>query len=288
MTGIAYVNGAYLPLRAAAVSVQDRGFQFGDGIYEVWPVRNGKLSDSDGHMQRLYRSLAELRITAALNARSLFVVLNEVVRRNRVRDGIVYLQITRGAAARDHAFPALGIPVTTVVTAKNLDQKALAARVRTGVRVVTTPDIRWSRRDIKSVNLLPNVLARQRAKEAGAAEAWFVDDEGLITEGAASNAWIVDQEGVIKTRPLSFDILHGVTRSVVLKAAEERQITVMETPFTVAEAMAAREAFITGAANPLTPVIAIDGQRIGNGQPGPLTATLREAYFSYGGAPVGK
>lgn len=280
MSAIAYVDGAYRPVRSAAVSIQDRGFQFGDGVYEVWPVRQGRLADCSGHMQRLYRSLRELRITAPVTEKALLVILNETARRNRVREGLVYLQITRGVAARDHAFPSPEPRATLVVTAKNLDQSALAKRLSSGVRVVTMPDIRWSRRDIKSVNLLPNALARQLAKEAGAAEAWFIDEQGLVTEGAASNAWILDASGALRTRPLSNDILHGVTRAVLIEVAARRQITVVETPFSVAEAKAAREAFMTGAASPLVPVIAIDGDQIGNGKPGALTEALRNAYLA--------
>ncbi|MBY0564541.1 MAG: D-amino-acid transaminase [Hyphomonadaceae bacterium] len=282
MSAVAYVNGAYRSLNAATVSIQDRGFQFGDAIYEVWPVRGGRLADHDGHMQRLLRSLTELRIAIALSNRSLAVILREVVRRNRVHDGIVYLQISRGVAPRDHAFPSPPVPATLVVTAKNLDQSTLAKRLATGIRVITTPEIRWLRRDIKSVNLLPNVLARQSAKEAGAAEAWFVDGEGFITEGAASNAWIVDKSGALKTRQLSNDILHGVTRVVLMKLAQERQLTVVEAPFSLAEAIAAREAFITGAASPVVPVIAIDGKPVGDGKPGPVTKALRDAYLKSG------
>jgi D-alanine transaminase len=279
MSQIAYVNGRYTPLRAAAVSVQDRGFQFGDAVYEVWAVRQGRLCDQDEHLSRLSRSLGELRIPAPMADASLVVVLRETLRRNHVWNGIVYLQVSRGAASRDHTFPSPTPKPTIVVTAKNLDRRAQDARAAAGVKVITSPDIRWARRDIKSVNLLPNVLARQSAKERGAFEAWLVDGDGYVTEGTAANAWIVDAAGTIRTRPLSNDILHGVTRAVLMRLARERQMRVVETPFTVAEALAAREAFITGATNPVVPVVAIDDKSVGSGRPGAITLALRDLYL---------
>ena len=279
MRQIAYVNGVYLPLAQARVSIIDRGFQFGDGVYEVWPVRAARMRDMEGHLQRLWRSLRELSIRAPMSERALRAVLAEVARRNHVRYGIVYLQITRGAAPRDHAFPTPAPPPTLVVTAKSLDRHAIEARFRDGARVISHPDLRWRRRDIKSVNLLPNVLARQAAKEAGAFEAWLVGDDGYVTEATASNAWIVDAQGVLRTRDLTDDILHGVTRATLLRIARERQMPVVEAPFTIAEAKAAREAFVSAATNPATPVIAIDGHVIGDGRPGPIASALREAYL---------
>jgi len=280
MSRWAYVNGAYRPLRQAAVSIQDRGFQFADSIYDVWAVRDGRLIDLDGHMARLQRSLSELRIGAPMGERALLSVLRETIRRNRVANGIAYVQISRGAAPRDHGFPAAHVRSSIVVTAKTLDVAALEKRAADGVKIITTPESRWARRDIKSVNLLPNVLARQAARDAGAFEAWFVDTDGLVTEGTSSTAWIVDADGVLRTRPLSADLLHGVTRATLLRLASERQLAVKEAPFTVAEAKAAREAFISGASNPAVPVIAIDGAPIGDGLPGPLTRVLRAAYLS--------
>jgi D-alanine transaminase len=284
MTAIAYVNGAYVPLRAAKVSILDRGFQLGDAIYEVWAIRGGRIFDYDLHLARLKRSLAELRITAPMSDAAFGFVIREVMRRNRVRDGIVYLQISRGApSSRDHVFPPASVRPTLVLTAKNLDQKAIAARGETGVKVITVPETRWARRDIKSVNLLPNVLARQQAKEAGAFEAWFVDGDGFVTEGTSSSAFIVDGAGVIRTRGLSNDLLHGVTRAVLLKFAHERQMRISETPFTVEEAKAAREAFISAASNPAIPVIAIDDALVGKGAPGPVAQALRAGYLGAGG-----
>src|SRR5690606_12595231 len=268
MSRVAYVNGAYLPLRSASVSIMDRGLQFADSIYEVWAIRGGRLFDVDAHMARLQRSLAELRIAPPMNEAALMAVMRETIRRNRVTDGIAYVQVSRGAANRDHVFPPTGTKPTLIVTAKDLDRAAIAKRAAAGITVISAPETRWQRRDIKSVNLLPNVLARQAAKEKGAFEAWFVDEGGLVTEGTSSNAWIVDAKGVLRTRELSFDILHGVTRGAVLKLAQERQMQIEERPFTIEEAQAAREAFITAASNAATAVVEIDGVRIGDGNPG--------------------
>jgi D-alanine transaminase len=279
MSRVAYVNGAYVPLAQAAISIQDRGFQFADSIYEVWAVRDGRLWDAVEHLARLKRSLEELRITSPMSETALMLVIHEVMRRNRVGDGIVYLQISRGVANRDHVFPAANVKPTVVITSKNLDRVAIAKRGELGVKVISAPETRWARRDIKSVNLLPNVLARQAAKEAGAFEAWFVDEDGFVTEGTSSTAFIVDADNRIRTRGLSHDLLHGVTRAVLLRIAREHQMTVSETPFTIDEAKAAREAFISAASNPAVPVIAIDGAKIGKGWPGPVVRALRAAYL---------
>lgn len=279
MSRVAYVNGAYVPLAAARISIQDRGFQFADSIYEVWAVRGGRLYDAAEHMARLWRSLKELRIAAPMSEASLWAVIRETVRRNKVRDGIVYVQVSRGAANRDHVFPSPAVKPTIVVTAKNLDQRAIAKRAETGVKVITLPETRWARRDIKSTNLLPNALARQQAKEEGAFEAWFVDADGFVTEGTSSNAFIVSADGVIVTRPLSNDLLHGVTRAALIRVAQERQMRVEERAFSVEEAKGAIEAFISAASNPAVPVIAIDGATIGGGSPGPVAKALRAFYL---------
>lgn len=280
MRGVAYVDGAYVPLSAARVSIQDRGFQFGDAIYEVWPVRSGVIHDAHGHMARLFRSLDELRIAAPMGETALWVVLREVIRRNHVRNGIVYAQISRGATrGRDHTFPSPSVRPTLVVTAKNLDVALLRKRAEQGIKVITLPETRWARRDIKSVNLLANVLARQAASEADAFEAWFVDADGFVTEGTSSNAFIVDSAGAIRTRPLSNAILHGVSRAGVLAVARERQLHVIEAPFSVEDAKRAREAFITHASNAAVPVIAIDNVPVGEGHPGPVAQALRAAYL---------
>lgn len=279
MSRVAYVNGAYVPLMQARVSIMDRGFQFADSIYEVWAVRGGRLFDAVEHLARLKRSLEELQIAAPMGETALMLVVHEVMRRNRVHDGIVYLQISRGVANRDHVFPSPAVKPTLVITAKNLDQRALAKRAESGVAVITTPETRWARRDIKSVNLLPNVLARQAAKEAGAFEAWFVDAKGFVTEGTSSTAFIVDADGRIRTCELSHDLLHGVTRAVLLRIARAKKLELREAPFTVKEAKAAREAFISAASNPGVAVVKIDGVAIGDGRPGPVATALRAAYL---------
>jgi D-alanine transaminase len=226
------------------------------------------------------RSLAELRIAPPMSEAALWVVLREAMRRNRVRNGIVYVEISRGATrGRDHTFPTTPVRPTLVVTAKNLDSALLAKRAEQGVKVITVPEARWARRDIKSVNLLANVLARQAASEAGAFEAWFVDTDGFVTEGTSSSAFIVDAAGAIRTRPLSNDVLHGVTRAVIMDVARAHQLKLIETPFTPAEAKQAREAFITHASNAAVPVIAIDDVSVGNGRPGPVAQALRAAYL---------
>jgi D-alanine transaminase len=281
MKGVAYVNGAYVPLAAARVSIQDRGFQFGDAIYEVWAVRGGRIFDAGAHMARLMRSLAELRIAPPMSETALWIVLREVIRRNRVRNGIVYVQISRGATrGRDHTFPTPAVRPTLVVTAKTLDVALLHKRAEQGVKIVTLPETRWARRDIKSVNLLANVLARQAASESGAFEAWFVDAGGFVIEGTSSSAFIIDAGGALRTRPLSNDLLHGVTRAALLAIARAHKLKVVETAFTVAEAKAAREVFITHASNAAVPVTSIDDVPISSGRPGPVAKALRAAYLS--------
>jgi D-alanine transaminase len=278
MSRWAYVDGAYRALGSDAIGVEDRGFQFADGVYEVWSLRDGRLLDHGEHMARLDRSLGELRIAQPMSHAALTAVLIETARRNRLRDGLVYLQVTRGAAPRDHGFPR-DIAPTVVVTARGIDRKGHERRAREGVGVVTMPDIRWRRCDIKSVSLLPNVLAKQAAREAGGYEAWLVDDDGFVTEGASSTAWIVDAEGRLRTRPLGDDILPGVTRARLITLARERQMAVDERPFTVADARSAREAFMSAASAVAIPVVRIDGAAVGDGKPGPVSLALRAAYY---------
>jgi len=278
MPRIAYVNGRYLPAGQAAIAVEDRGFQFADGVYEVCEVRDGCLVDERRHMARLDRSLNALRIARPMMPAALSVVLHETARRNRVTDGIVYLQITRGVARRDFAFPAAGTRPTVVIIARSNDIVRLEQMAAEGVAVVSAPDIRWGRVDIKSVALLPNVLAKQAAREQGAREAWLVDAKGHVTEGASSNAWIVTADGTLVTRPLGTDILPGITRSVVREVAQAQGLTLLERPFTLEEAYAAREAFITSASQIVLPVTRIDGRPVGDGVPGPTALALRCAY----------
>jgi len=281
MSRIAYVNGRYLPRAQAKVSVEDRGFQFADGVYEVCEVRAGRLIDERRHMARLDRSLSELRIARPMAPAALAIVLHETVRRNRVRDGIVYVQISRGAARRDFAFPPRETRPTLVVTARSSDLARLERLATEGVAVVTVPDIRWGRVDIKSVALLPNVLAKQAARDAGTHEAWLVDEAGRVTEGASSNAWIVAQDGKLITHPLGPDILPGITRSVVIDLIKAQGLTFEERAFSIEEAYAAREAFITSASQIVLPVVRIDGRPVGNGAPGLIAAALRRDYHRH-------
>ena len=276
MSRIAYVNGRYLPHHAARVNVEDRGYQFADGVYEVMAVEAGRLIDERAHLDRLERSLRELRIAAPMSRAALGTVLRETVRRNGVRHGIVYLQVSRGIAPRDHPFPSRPTRPSVVATARSIVRGAPQAHPD-GVRVITVPDIRWARCDIKSIALVPNVLAKQRAAEAGAYEAWQVDAEGSVTEGASTNAWIVDGESRLVTRPLGNAILGGVTRSVVLEIARAEGLGIDERAFAVAEAKAAPEAFLTSTTSFVLPVVAIDGCPIGSGEPGPLTRRLQSA-----------
>ena len=278
MSRVAYVNGRYLTHRDAAVHIEDRGYQFADAVYEVCEVKCGRLIEERRHMLRLKRSLSELAMPAPTSEAALGVVLREVVRRNRVADGIVYLQVTRGVAPRNHAFPAPAVEPTVVVTARKIDRALGDKRAKDGVAVITLAENRWARVDIKTVSLLPNVLAKQMAREAGAFEAWFVDRDGFVTEGASTNAWIVTGDKTLVTRPADFGILRGISRSVILDLAGCRGIRVEERCFTVAEALAAREAFVTAASTLVMPVVRIDGRPIGDGKPGRLATELRARF----------
>ncbi len=281
MSRIAYVNGRYLSRAEAMVSAEDRGFQFADGVYEVCEVRAGRLVDERRHMARLKRSLDELRMAQPMAPAALAVVMRETIRRNRVQDGIVYVQITRGVARRDFPFPTAGTRPSLIVTARSNDLAKLEQVAAEGIAVVTVPDIRWQRVDIKSVALLPNVLAKQAARDAGAREAWLVDAEGRVTEGASSNAWIVNRDGKLITHPLGRDILPGITRSVVIDAIKAQGLAFEERAFTVEEAYAAREAFVTSASQIVLPVTRIDGRPVGNGAPGLIATGLRRDYRRY-------
>jgi len=282
MSRVAYVDGQYLPHRSAAVHIEDRGYQFADGVYEVIAVVGGCLLDEEPHLARLARSLAELRITAPMSNAALRVVMREVVRRNGVRDGIVYVQITRGVAPRDHAFPASARPIL-VVTSRRRRPADLRA-VDGGVAVITVPDIRWQRCDIKSVALLPNVLAKQRAREEGAFEAWQVDRDGKISEGTSTNAWIVTPDATVVTRQADSAILNGVTRLAVLEIIRREGYNLIERPFSVAEAKSAHKAFLTSTVVELLPVVSIDGAPVGNGHPGALSRKLRDCYLTHAAA----
>lgn len=278
MSRIAYVNGRYLPHRSASVSIDDRGYQFADGIYEVCEVAGGCLIDPARHLDRLDRSLAELRIPAPMNRAGLMVLMREIARRNRVRDGIVYLQVSRGVAPRDHGFPAHPVRPALVATAHAIDPAAGAARAARGVAVISLPDERWARVDIKTTGLTANVLAKQAARDAGAHEAFLVDRDGFVTEGASTNVWIVTADGALVTRPAERGILRGITRTTLMDVAAALQIRVIERPFTVAEAQAAAEVFLSSASQHAMPVVSVDGVAIGDGRPGPVTRRLRETF----------
>ncbi len=276
MPRLAYVNGRYLPHRMAAVHVEDRGYQFSDAVYEVIGLSGGRKVEPLRHYDRLDRSLREVRIAWPMSRRALGFVADTLIRRNGVRDGYIYIQISRGVAPRDHAFPVGAVPGLVMTTCRKPPFNGdVAGR---GVGVILTPDLRWKRRDLKTVGLLPNILAKQEALDAGAFDAWLVDDAGAITEGTASNAWIVTTADVLVTRRADADILNGVTRLGVLDLAREAGLAFEERPFTVDEAKGAREAFLTSSTNWIRPVIALDGAQIGDGRPGPLARRLVARY----------
>ena len=279
MSRIAWVNGRYMSHAAAHVHIEDRGMQFSDAAYEVIAAIGGRLVDPVWHRERLERSLGELDIALPMSGAAMAAVLREVLRRNRVAEGIVYLQVGRGAAPRDHAFPR-GAKPSMVATARRA-RPASARALTEGVRVVSIPDLRWRRRDIKSVSLLPNVLAKQAAAEAGAFEAWQTDPDGRVTEGAASNAWIVDGDGAVKTRPPGNDILAGITRRRLIALAKDAGIPVVEEAFTLEQAKTAREAFLTSTSSFVVPVLQIDEAVVANGRPGSTTERLRDLYTAF-------
>ncbi|MGV1757655.1 D-amino-acid transaminase [Rhizobium sp. A22-96] len=279
MPRIAYVNGRYVQHGDAMVHIEDRGYQLADGVYEVCEVRHGVIVDLTRHLDRLNRSLGELRIAWPMARAALVVVIRETLRRNHVRNGMFYLQVTRGVARRDHVFPADDTPSSIVVTAKSTDQSLIARKNANGIKAITVRDNRWDRVDIKSVGLLPNVMARQQAKEAGAQEAIYIDHNGMVKEGAATNVWIVDHDGNLVTRPAEHGILRGITRTTLMDVAAKLGVTIVERYFSVEEMMAAREVFITAATSICFPVVSIDGETIANGHPGSMSQKIREAFF---------
>ena len=281
MSRFAYVNGRYVRHADAAIHIEDRGYQFADGVYEVCEVRDGRLIDERLHMARLERSLSELRIAMPMNRGALGAVLRETVRRNLVRDGMVYLQVSRGVAPRNHAFPAADTLPALVVTAKSVPRASGDTRAESGVAVISVPENRWERVDIKTVSLLPNVLAKQAAKEAGAYEAWFVDKDGNVTEGSSTNAWIVTADGALVTRPAVSGILKGITRTVIFELAAATGLRIEERAFSLEEAKSAREAFITAATTLVMPVVSLDGQAIANGAPGSVATALRRRFHDF-------
>lgn len=281
MSRIAYVNGQYRDMRDASVNIEDRGYQFSDGVYEVCEIRGGKVVDMPRHLTRLQRSLRELRIDMPMPLAALEVVIHETVRRNRVSYGIVYLQVTRGVARRDHAFPVKPVKPAVVVTARALNFQKNQETAAKGIGVITVPENRWPRVDIKSVSLLPNVLAKQQARENDAYEAWYVDSNGHVTEGSSSNAWIVTRDGSVVTRSAESGILAGITRAVLTEVMAALQIKFEERPFTPAEAYEAAEAFVTASSQIVMPVVKIDGRSIGDGKPGSISMQLREEFHRF-------
>jgi D-alanine transaminase len=280
MSRVAYVNGRYVLHRDAMVHIEDRGYQFADGVYEVCEVFRGALIDEKRHFERLAYSLAELQIATPLRAGALALVVREVMARNSVENGFVYVQVTRGVAPRDHIFPQEPARPSLAITARQVDPEKSEINARKGISVITTPDLRWKRVDIKTISLLPNVLARQLASEHGAYEAWFVDSLGMVTEGAASNAWIVNDAGSIITRQLDHSILRGITRTTLAEIVFAEGLILEERPFSVEEVFAAREAFITGATTLIMPVVRVDGRAIGAGIPGPVASKLRAIFHA--------
>ena len=281
MSRIVYVNGEYLPEEDAKISVFDRGFLFADGVYEVSAVIGGKLVDNDAHLARLARSMNELKMTPPASGEEIEAVMREMVKRNDIDEGLVYLQVTRGAADRDFAFPKDATPSLIMFTQKkNLTGNPTA---KTGISVVTVPDIRWKRRDIKTVGLLPASMAKQAALDAGADDAWFVED-GFVNEGSSNNVFIVTEDGKIITRHLGNEILHGITRKAVMELAKRENLEIEERPFTPEEAAEAREAFATSASAFVMPVVKIDGHILGNGVPGPVTDKMRKLYIELASA----
>jgi len=280
---IAYVNGSFVPLSEARVSVLDRGFLFADGIYEVAAVLEGRLIDNASHLARLERSVGEIALALPETIDRIREIQKELIARNHLVNGMVYLQVTRGAdSGRDFAFPKGDIKPTLIMftTVKDIVNQPSA---KTGIAVITVPDLRWVRRDIKSVALLAQVLAKQAAAAAGAGEAWMIED-GVVTEGGSSSAFILTKDDVLVTRQNGSEILPGCTRKAVVALAEERQLRVEERPFSIAEALVAKEAFTTSATLFVQPVVSIDGKPIGNGKPGPMTERLREIYVEFASA----
>jgi D-alanine transaminase len=277
MSRVAYVNGRYVPQSRAQVAIEDRGYLFSDGVYDVIPIHDGRLAFVDRHLDRLDRSLAALKIARPMSRAALLQIARAVGRRNAIDNRTIYIQVTRGVAPRDHKFPK-GARPSLVMMARRRKPPAPDLLAK-GAAVVTVPDQRWARRDIKCIGLVANVLAKQEAAEQGAYEAWLIDDAGMVTEGSSTSAWIATRHGELVTRPNGVEILPGVTRSVVVEVARALGLTLQIRPFSREEAYAAQEAFLTSVSNFVLPITRIDGRPVGEGRPGPVAARLRAAYL---------
>ncbi len=279
MSREAFVNGEYTEYVNSKVHIEDRGYQFADGVYEVFAILNRKIVDYEGHIKRLYRSLKELKITSPIQKKAYKFHINEIIKRNIIHDGLVYLQVTRGVASRDFKFPKYS-KSSIVIIGKNTPLNYYNNNFSKGIKVKTTKDLRWKRVDIKSLNLLPPVLAKQYAADSGCDEAWLLDDDGYITEGSSSNAWIVKNKTVI-TRPVSNSILNGITRSTLIKSLSKAGYKFAERRFNINDIKEADEAFITSATQFVMPVIAVNNIKIGDGCVGEFVQLFKEIYFKY-------
>lgn len=281
MSRIAFVNGQFVPHGDAYVHVEDRGYQFADGIYEVCEIRDGQIIDLDGHMTRMQYSLSELQIAMPMAVEALTVKMKQTVKRNYVQDGLIYLQVSRGVAPRNHAFPDRNVKSSIVLTAKSVSPTSKLAYYENGVSVISVPENRWARPDIKTIGLLPNCMAKQEAKEQGAFEAWFVDDEGMVVEGSSSNAWIINQDNEIITKNADGSILKGITRAAILKQVEDQNLTIIERAFSLREAILAKEAFISSATTIVLPVVKIDNHLVAGGKVGVMAQKLFQDFYQY-------
>ena len=283
MSRIAYVNGAYVPHDMAFVHIDDRGYQFADGVYEVVSVIDGKMIDEEPHLDRLWRSMDELQMTEPVTRAALKLISKQLVKKNHLKNALLYIQVTRGVAKRDHAFPQGDLRSSLVMTCRRFDFGAVRERAKTGIKVSSQPDIRWGRCDIKATALLPNVLAKQAAKEVGAFEAVLFDADNNITEGSSTSVWMVDDNGTLVTRPLNDNILPGITRATLIELAEKHQIKIEERAFSLEEAKAAKEMFLTSATSCAMPIVELDGCKIADGKPGSVATKLVELYWDFAG-----
>lgn len=282
MSRIIYINGTYQPYENATLHVEDRATLFADSVYEVIEIKSGNLVDQQPHIQRLQRSLDEIHLTTDFSLHTLPFIMRETIRRNRVKNGSIYIQISRGVAKRDFIFPdPQETPATIIMFARSKSPEAMNKKAEKGIKVITLPDMRWKRPDIKSTGLLASVLARQEAKQQGAEEAWLYNSEGIITEGAASNAWIINDKAELITHPANNEILKGITREGVMRAAKQVNLNFIERNFSKKEALAAKEAFISAATNLVMPVTYIDNEPINDGIPGPITLKLRSIFHEF-------